>query len=60
MEITKYETNFKKKKHMYKTTNIFVKDDSNNEENKLVNIYPDIEFQTFNGFGGALSRLYVL
>ena len=51
MEITKYETNFKKKKFLDKKDGIPFKEDSKNEENKLINIYPDIKFQHFIGFG---------
>jgi len=27
----------------------------NNEENEIINIYPDVCFQTFEGFGGAIT-----
>lgn len=60
MQITKYETNFKRNLFMKKSSNIFFKQDKKNEENKLINIYPSIEFQNIIGFGGALTRLYLL
>ena len=60
MEITKYETNIKKMKYLHKTSNVIFKEDKNNEENKLINIYPEIRFQSFIGFGGALTRFYLL
>lgn len=60
MQITKYETNFKKRIIFKKTSDISLKKDTKNEENKLINIYPSIEFQEFIGFGGALTRCYLL
>jgi len=60
MEIIKYETNYKKKKFLNKKDSISFNEDVKNEENKLVNIYPNIKFQNFIGFGGALTRFYLL
>ena len=60
MNITKYETNFKRKIYMKETSNIEFKEDKYNEENNVINIYPKIEFQEFIGFGGALTRFYML
>ncbi len=51
MNITKFETNFKRKLFMYETHNIYLKPDVYKEENKLINIYPFFEFQEFFGFG---------
>ncbi len=51
MEITKYETNYKKKKYLDKKVDISFKEDIKDEENKLINVYPDIKFQGFIGFG---------
>ena len=60
MQITKFETNFKRNMFLQKTSNMFFKQDTKNEENKLINIYPSIEFQNIIGFGGALTRFYLL
>ena len=54
MQVTKFETNFKRKLFL-KESNINFKTDTKNEENNLINIYPDIVFQEFLGFGGALT-----
>ncbi len=51
MNITKYETNFKRKLFMHETSNIKFTADVFKEENKLINIYPFVEFQEFLGFG---------
>lgn len=55
MNITKYETNFKRNLFMHDTSNINSTADIFKEENKLINIYPSLEFQEFLGFG---RRLY--
>ena len=61
MEVTKYETNFKRRLFLKKTSNIDFKPDIRNEENELINIYPDIEFQDFIGFGrSSYSVLLVI
>ena len=60
MQVTKYETNYKRRMFFKETTNISFKPDKKNEENKLINIYPSIEFQNFIGFGGALTRCNLL
>lgn len=60
MQLTKYETNFKRNMFLLKTSNMFFKQDTKNEENKLINIYTSIEFQNIIGFGGALTRFYLL
>lgn len=51
MNITKYETNLKRNLFMYETSNIKLKPDVFKEENKLINIYPFLDFQEFLGFG---------
>ena len=51
MNITKFETNFKRNLFMHETKDITFNDDSNNEENKIINVYPTLEFQEFIGFG---------
>ncbi|MBO4815461.1 MAG: hypothetical protein J5507_00550 [Clostridia bacterium] len=61
MQVTKYETNFKRRLFLNKTSNIKFKPDIKNEENKLINIYSDIEFQNFIGFGrSSYSVLLVI
>ena len=60
MQVTKYETNLKRKLFLNKTSKISFKPDIKNEENKLINIYPSEIFQSFIGFGGALTRLFLL
>lgn len=59
MQVTKYETNYRKKIFFKESTDIVFKLDKKNEENKLINIYPLIEFQSIIGFGGALTRFYL-
>ena len=60
MNIVKYETNYRKKLILHKSSDIKSKSDIKNEENKLINVYPTIEFQDFIGFGGALTRFFLL
>lgn len=66
MNITKYETNFKRKLFMNETSNnIDFMPDVYKEENKLINIYPFFEFQEFLGFGRCsysvlLAIIYLL
>lgn len=55
MNITKYETNFRRKLFMNKTSNIDFTPDIYKEENKLINIYPSIELQKFLGFGRCFN-----
>ena len=54
MQVTKYETNLKRKQFL-KSSNAIIKDDKKNEENRLINIYPEFLSQEFLGFGGALT-----
>ena len=55
MEITKYETNYKKNLFFYKTNK---KDEKMPDrfENELINVYPDILYQQILGFGGAITE----
>lgn len=60
MNITKYETNFKRKLFMYETSNINFTADIFKEENKLINIYPFLEFQEFIGFGRCSNSVLLV
>ena len=51
MNITKYETNFRRNLFLSETSTVNFTPDVYKEENKLINIYPSIEFQEFLGFG---------
>lgn len=55
MEITKFETNYKRKLFFNKTK-ITPKKYSEKLENQVINIYPDITYQTILGFGGAFTE----
>jgi glucosylceramidase len=55
MEIIKFETNQSKNLYFYKTY-IKPKKYSQNQEYQVVNIYPDITYQSFIGFGGAITE----
>ncbi len=55
MKISKYETNIKRNVFFKEYLNFPFKEDIKNEENKLINVYPDITFQNIIGFGGALT-----
>lgn len=55
MEITRYETNFVKKIYFGKTK-LKHKRLSKFKERDIINIYPEIEYQTFLGFGGAITE----
>ena len=54
MKIIKYETNWK---HglFFKSSNVKSKN-FKNEENKILNVYPEIEYQEIIGFGGAFTE----
>lgn len=56
MNIYKFETNYKKKLFWKKTDNIDIKEYSPNVEFEVINIYPEIEYQSFIGFGGAFTE----
>lgn len=51
----RYETNFKKNKFMNKS-NIKEKRFPKRFENMLINIYPEISYQDFMGFGAAITE----
>ena len=55
MEIIKFETNQSKNLYFNKTY-IKPKKYSQNQEYQVVNIYPDITYQSFIGFGGAITE----
>ena len=55
MQILKYKTNIKENKFLEKS---FIKDSNMPErfESKLINIYPDVTYEQFLGFGGAITE----
>ena len=55
MEVKKYETNYKRNLFLNETT---VKTTAYSEkiENKVINIYPEITYQSIIGFGGAFTE----
>ena len=55
MEITKYETSCKNKM-FFKETKIKEKDIPQRFEKKIINIYPEVEYQELLGFGGAITE----
>lgn len=55
MEITKFETNYKRKFFFYKSK-VNQKKYQEKIENQVINIYPEITYQTFLGFGGAFTE----
>ncbi|MBQ9298593.1 MAG: glucosylceramidase [Clostridia bacterium] len=55
MEISRYETNYKNKMFFSKTR-IKEKDIPKRFESKLINIYPEVEYQELLGFGGAITE----
>lgn len=55
MEITKIETNYKRKLFFSKSK-INPKKYSDKIENQVINIYPEITYQTILGFGGAFTE----
>lgn len=55
MNITKIETDFNKKLFLKETDKIGYKKYSPKVEMEVINIYPDISYQTFIGFGGAFT-----
>lgn len=56
MKILKFETNYKRNLFLHKYNYIKVQTYSESIENNVINIYPDINFQTFLGFGGAFTE----
>lgn len=55
MKIEKIETNYKRKLYLY-SNKIRSKDYKESYEKNIINVYTDIEYQTFIGFGGAITR----
>lgn len=56
MKILKFETNYKRNMFLHKYYFINVHSYSEKIENNVINIYPNITFQTFLGFGGAFTE----
>lgn len=56
MKIIKVETNYKRNLFFHKNNYIKVKNYSESIESNVINIYPDINYQTFLGFGGAFTE----
>ena len=56
MNITKIETNFKRKLFLSTTSNLSFSKNYTNQEKELINIYPDIKYQEIIGFGGAFTE----
>ncbi|MBR3162841.1 MAG: glucosylceramidase [Clostridia bacterium] len=55
MKIKKYETNFKR--NLFWNESILnTKSYSEKVENKVINIYPEVSYQTIIGFGGAFTE----
>lgn len=59
MQITKTETNYKRKM-FFSTSNVKTKRYSEKFENQIINIYPEIKYQTILGFGGAITEATAL
>ena len=60
MNVSKYETNQRRNLFMHETSNVKFKEDTSNVENNVINIYPDIEFQEFLGFGRRFNWQHLL
>ena len=56
MKILKYETNYKRNLFLHKYNFIHVQSYSEKIENDVINIYLNLTFQTFFGFGGAFTE----
>jgi len=56
MKIFKYETNYKRNLFLHKYNFIRVHSYSEKIENNVINIYPNITYQNFFGFGGAFTE----
>lgn len=56
MNIVKYETNQKEAKYLKKCEFSSSFEDLNNLENNLILIYPEITYQSIQGFGGAFTE----
>ncbi len=55
MKIKKIETNYKRKLFLYEKE-VSSKTYSENIENQIINIYPEITYQSILGFGGAFTE----
>lgn len=55
MEIKKIETNYKRKM-FFSESKVTAKKYSQKLENQIINIYPEITYQTIIGFGGAFTE----
>ena len=55
MEIKKIETNYKRKMFFH-SSNVSFKKYTEKLENQIINIYPEITYQTILGFGGAFTE----
>ena len=55
MKVIKLETNFKRNL-FWKESTLNTKPYSEKIENKVINIYPEISFQSITGFGGAFTE----
>lgn len=62
MEITKIETNIKRDLYLHQTKVKGIKPYTETTENNILNIFPEIKYQSIIGFGGAFtgSSCYVL
>ena len=56
MRILKVETNYKRTLFLHKYNYIKIQNYHELIENNVINVYPDISFQTFLGFGGAFTE----
>ena len=56
MTITKIETNYKRNLFFHKTEYVKTKPYSSKLENQIINIYPEITYQSIIGFGGAFTE----
>jgi len=56
MHITKFETNYKRKLFFSRLDNVKFKEYSTKIENQVINIYPEIKYQSIIGFGGAFTE----
>ena len=54
----KYETNIKLKKYWEKST--INEEDESDEEFNVIRVYPEISYQTYQGFGGAFTIASVI
>lgn len=55
MQISKIETNYKRKM-FFSISNVKSKKYSEKLENQIINIYPEIKYQSIIGFGGAITE----